>query len=53
MVAQEQALRTNLVREKIGKTQGDSKYRMCSKADHLSHESGKMAKQFINGGMTR
>ena len=49
MAAQEQALRTNLVKAKIDKTQQDSKCRMCGKADesinHLLSECSKMAQK--------
>ena len=49
MAAQEQAVRTNLVKAKIDKTQEDSACRMCGKADesinHLLSECSKMAQK--------
>ena len=49
MAAQEQAVRTNLVKAKIDKTQEDSTCRMCGKADesinHLLSECSKMAQK--------
>ena len=33
MAAQEQAIRTNAIRRKIGKTQAKSKCRLCGKVD--------------------
>ena len=33
VVAQNQSIRTNLVKTKIGKSQDDSPYRLCKKAD--------------------
>ena len=49
MAVQEQAVRTNLVKAKIDKTQEDSMCRMCSKADesinHLLRECSKMAQK--------
>jgi len=49
MAAQEQALRTNLVKAKIDKSQEDSRCRMCGKADesinHLLSECSKMAQK--------
>ena len=49
MAAQEQAVRTNLVKVKIDKTQEDSTCRMCGKADesinHLLSECSKMAQK--------
>ena len=49
MAAQERAVRTNLVKAKIDKTQEDSTCRMCGKADesinHLLSECSKMAQK--------
>ena len=49
MAAQEQALRTNLVKAKIDKSQEDSKCRMCGKADesisHLLSECSKLSQK--------
>ena len=49
MAAQEQALRTNLVKAKIDKSQEDSRCRLCSKADesinHLLSECSKMTQK--------
>ena len=49
MAAQEQAVRTNLVKAKIDKTQEDSTCRMCGKAEesinHLLSECSKMAQK--------
>ena len=47
LAAQEQAIRTNLIKAKIDKTQEDSRCRMCGKVDetinHLISECSKMA----------
>ena len=49
LAAQEQAIRTNLIKAKIDKTQEDSKCRMCGKVDetinHLISECSKMAQK--------
>ena len=49
MAAQEQALRTNLVKAKLDKSQEDSMGRMCGKADesisHLLSECSKLSQE--------
>ena len=49
LAAQEQAIRTNLIKAKIDKTQEDSRCRMCGKVDetinHLISECSKMAQK--------
>ena len=49
MAAQEQAIRTNLIKAKIDKTQQESKCRMCDQADesinHILSECSKMAQK--------
>ena len=49
LVAQEQAIRTNLIKAKIDKTQEDSRYRMCGMVDetiyHLISELSRMAQK--------
>ena len=49
MAAQEQAIRTNLIKAKIDKTQQESKCRMCGQADesvnHILSECSKMAQK--------
>ena len=49
MAAQEQAIRTNVIKARIDRTQEESKCRMCGRADetinHLLSECSKMAKK--------
>ena len=49
MVAQEQAIRTNNIKAKIDKTQENSKYRMCGKAEesvnHVLSECSKLVQK--------
>ena len=49
MAAREQAIRTNLIKAKIDKTQQESKCRMCGQADesvnHILSECSKMAQK--------
>ena len=49
MAAQEQAIRTNVIKARIDRTQEESKCRMCGRADetinHLLSECSKMAQK--------
>ena len=49
MAAQNQSIRTNLVKAKIDKNQGDSLYRMCTKVDesidHIASGCSKLAQK--------
>ena len=49
MAAQEQALRTNVIKARIDRTQEESKCRMCGRADdtinHLLNEFSKMTQK--------
>ena len=49
VAAQNQSIRTNLVKSKIGKSQGDSLYRVCRNVhesiDHIVSGCSKLAKE--------
>ena len=56
MAAQEQAIRTNVIKARIDRTQEESKCRMCGRADetinHLLSECSKMAQKEYKRDMT-
>ena len=52
LAAQEQAIRTNLIKAKIDKTQEDSRCRMCGKVDETINNAAKWLKKNTRIDMT-